>query len=432
MADSKISRIEAMEVLDSRGNPTVEASVHVSTGQMGRAMVPSGASTGEHEAHELRDGGKRMMGRGVTKAVANIVDKISLVLAGEDVCDQKRLDMKMIELDGTENKENLGANAILAVSLAAARAGAGVQMQPLYRYLRNLYGESSDDLVLPVPFMNVINGGKHAVGGVDFQEFMIVPHGFPIYSRALQAAVEVFHTLKGLLKDDGFTVLVGDEGGFAPAFKENKEALEYLMKAIEKAGYKPGEEVALALDPAVSELWDSGEGVYTLASEKKKLKPEELIAYWEELVKQYPIVSIEDGLDQNAWDDWKVMTEKTGDKCQLVGDDLLVTNTKRLRQAINQKSCNAILVKVNQIGTLTEAVEAIVMAKKHGFAAMVSHRSGETEDTFIADLAVGMATGQIKTGSLSRSDRIAKYNRLLRIECELGEKAKFQRYEYRR
>ncbi len=432
MADSKISRVEAMEVLDSRGNPTVQASVFVTAGQRGVAMVPSGASTGVHEAMELRDGDeKRYVGKGVTKAVANIEEKISLAVAGIDVCDQRAVDMRMNEVDGTENKSNLGANAILAVSLAAARAGAAVQLQPLYRYLRNHFGSSSDELVLPVPFMNVINGGKHAVGGVDFQEFMIVPHGFSKYSEALAAAAQVFHTLKKILVKEGFTVLVGDEGGFAPAFEKNKQALDYLVRAIGEAGYKAGEQVAIGMDPAVSELWDKEAGVYKLASEKREMKASELVEYWEELVGEYPIVSIEDGLDQDAWDDWGMMTEKLGERVQLVGDDFLVTNTKRLKQAINKKSCNAILVKVNQIGTLTEAVEAITMAKKNDFGVMVSHRSGETEDTFIADLAVGLATGQIKTGSLSRSDRVAKYNRLLVIEKELGEKAEYMKYEYK-
>ena len=409
-----ISQIHGRQILDSRGNPTVEAEVVLDNGITGRAAVPSGASTGVHEAVELRDQDEsQYAGKSVLKAVGNISQEIAPALQGKQVTDQSKLDQIMIELDGTENKSRLGANAILAVSLASARAAALSKAVPLYQYLAELAG--NDSLVLPVPFMNVINGGKHAPDGVDFQEFMIVPHGFESYARALQAAAETFYTLKRLLHDKGYITLVGDEGGFAPSFKHNHEPLEILIEAIKQAGYQVGQEISLAMDPAVSEIYDADKQAYYLATEKRWLTENEMIDYWADLVNKYPIVSLEDPLDQDSWAGWTELTRRLGDKLQIVGDDLLVTNPSRVQQAIDQSACNAVLVKVNQIGSLTEAITTINLAHQHGMKAMVSHRSGETCDTFIADLAVGAGTGQIKTGSLSRSERVAKYNQLLRI-----------------
>lgn len=414
---SKIIRIHAREVLDSRGNPTVEAEVTTEKG-FGRAIVPSGASTGENEACELRDGEKRYGGKGVLKAVANVNVEIAGAVVGMEVNDQESLDKKMIAFDGTANKSRLGANAILAVSLAAARSAASEKNIPLWKYL------NPTTKLLPVPMMNLLNGGAHADSNVDFQEFMIMPKGAPNFREALRYGAETFHALKKLLKNAGLSTCVGDEGGFAPNFKSNEEPLEYLLKAIESAGYVPGKDIFIALDPATSELWKDGE--YDFKKSGSGIKTtDEMIALWGNWVSKYPICSIEDGLAEHDWEGWVKLTEKVGKKIQLVGDDLLVTNVKFLARAIEEKSCNAILVKVNQIGTLTEAKAAVEMAQKAGFACVMSHRSGESEDSTIADLAVAWKTGQIKTGSASRSDRIAKYNQLLRIEEELGAQAKF-------
>lgn len=405
---SKITKIHAREVIDSRGNPTVEAEVVTEKG-FGRAIVPSGASTGENEACELRDGEKRYGGKGVLKAVGNVNGEIAGAVVGMEVSEQSSLDKKMIALDGTPNKSRLGANAILAVSMACARAGADEQGLMLWKYL------NPKAKVLPTPMMNVLNGGAHADSNVDFQEFMIFPHGPTSFSEKLRYGIETFHALKKLLKDSGHSTGVGDEGGFAPNFKSNEEPLEFLVKAIEAAGYVPGKDISICLDPAASELWDDGKYNFKKSGAGMKTS-DEMIALWESLVSKYPIVSIEDGLAERDWDGWKKLMGRLGSKIQLVGDDLLVTNVKFLKRAIEEKSCNAILIKVNQIGTLTEAKEAVDMAKNAGFACVVSHRSGETEDSSIADLAVAWETGQIKTGSASRSDRIAKYNQLLRIE----------------
>ena len=417
-----IVKIIGREILDSRGNPTVEADVLVADGNIGRAAVPSGASTGEHEAVELRDNDKsRYLGKGTRKAVHHILTEIGPALDGMDVMDQAGLDRCMIELDGTPNKGRLGANAILAVSMAAARAAAASQMTPLYRYL----GGVSANL-LPVPMMNILNGGAHADNSVDPQEFMIVPHGAPKFSESLRMGTEVFHTLKGVLKKRGYSTAVGDEGGFAPNLKSNQEALEVVMEAITLAGYKPGEQISIALDPAASEFYDKTKAKYVFKkSDKSERTSEQMVEFWADWVRQYPIISIEDGMAEDDWDGWKLMTDVLGKKIQLVGDDLFVTNTARLSMGIERGIANSILVKVNQIGSLTETLEAMAMAAKAGYTAVASHRSGETEDAFIADLAVGTSAGQIKTGSASRTDRIAKYNQLLRIEEELGANAKF-------
>lgn len=384
-------------------------------------MVPSGASTGTHEALELRDGGRRYLGKGVRRAVENILERIAPELIGRDALDQEGVDRTMLELDGTPNKANLGANAILAVSLATARAAAEALGLPLYRYLGGVQG-----VVLPVPLMNVINGGKHADNRVDFQEFMLVPAGAESFREALRIGAEVFHHLKGVLKERGYSTNVGDEGGFAPDLKSNEEAVELLLMAIERAGYTPGQEVSLALDPAMSELYRDGR--YHLEGEGKVLTSEEMVAFWEAWVEKYPIRSLEDGLAEDDWEGWRLLTERLGGKVQLVGDDLFVTNPERLKRGIEAGVANAILVKVNQIGTLSETLEAIRLAQRAGYRAVISHRSGETEDSFIADLAVAVNAGQIKTGSLSRSDRLAKYNQLLRIEEELGPAARFLGY----
>ncbi len=413
-----IDDVRALELLDSRGNPTVGAIVRLSSGVEGAAIVPSGASTGVHEAVELRDGGPRFLGKGVLKAVANVEEAIAPALMGMDALDQAGVDRVMIELDGTPNKEKLGANAILAVSLATARAAAEVVDLPLYRYLGG-----NNARILPVPLMNVINGGKHADNNVDMQEFMLAPAGFLSFAEGLRAGVETFHQLKKVLAARGYNTNVGDEGGFAPDLKSNREAVEVLLEAIEKAGYTPGEQISIALDPASSEFFE--DGVYHLASEGKKLDADAMVGYWDEWISKYPIVSIEDGLAEDDWSGWASMTERLGDRVQLIGDDLFVTNVTRLQRGIDENIGNAILVKVNQIGTLTESMDAIELAKAHGYRNIISHRSGETEDAFIADLAVAVNAGQIKTGSASRSDRLAKYNRLLRIEDDLGEEARY-------
>jgi enolase len=408
------------EVLDSRGNPTVEAEVVLSSGAVGRAIVPSGASTGEHEAAELRDGDKgRYLGKGTLKAVENINTEIADALEEMDASDQRALDQAMIELDGTENKGRLGANAILAVSMAAARAVATTLEVPLYRYLGGVNAS-----VLPVPMMNILNGGAHADNNVDFQEFMVMPVGAPSFSEALRWGVEVFHTLKGVLKKRSYNTAVGDEGGFAPSLKSNVEAIELVIEAIQAAGYKPGEQIAIALDPAASEFYQDGKYVFK-KSDKSAKTSEEMVKYWADWVNKYPIVSLEDGFAEDDWKGWKMFTDEVGSKIQLVGDDLFVTNTKRLQKGIDTKTANSILIKVNQIGTVSETLDAIELGRRNGYTSVISHRSGESEDAFIADLAVATGAGQIKTGSASRTDRIAKYNQLLRIEEELGEAARF-------
>ncbi len=416
---STIADIFAREILDSRGNPTVEVDVYLEDGAFGRAAVPSGASTGEHEAVELRDGDpKRYNGKGVTKAVNNVFMKIADELIGMDATDQLQIDRTLLELDGTENKSKLGANAILAVSLAVAKAAAESAGLPLFNYIGG-----SNAKVLPVPMMNILNGGKHADNNVDLQEFMIMPVKAPSFKEALRMGVEVFHALKKVLKEKGYNTAVGDEGGFAPDLKSNEEALELILQAIETAGYKAGEEIYLALDPASSEFYQKERGLYFLKSENKELSPGEMVDYYVQLVNKYPIISIEDGMAEDDWDGWKILTQKLGDKIQLVGDDVFVTNTKRLQRGIDLGVANSILIKVNQIGTLTETLDAIQLAHRNGYTTVISHRSGETEDTTIADLAVAVNAGQIKTGSASRTDRIAKYNQLLRIEELLGEDA---------
>lgn len=415
---TEIETIRAVELLDSRGNPTVGAVVRLVSGVEASAAVPSGASTGAHEAVELRDGEDRYGGKGVQKAVDNVNKLIAPELEGFDAADQAGLDKVMLELDGTSNKGKLGANAILAVSLAAARAAAETLNLPLYRYLGGVNAR-----VLPVPMMNVINGGKHADNNVDMQEFMLAPIGFDSFGEALRAGVETFHRLKKVLSDKGYNTNVGDEGGFAPDLKSNQEAVEVILEAIEKAGYSPGEQIAIGLDPASTEFYK--DGTYHLTAEDKVLSSDEMIAYWQKWVETYPIVSIEDGLAEDDWESWAKLTAVLGDRCQLVGDDLFVTDVERLQRGLDERVGNAILVKVNQIGTLTEALDAIELAKSSGYRSMISHRSGETEDTFIADLAVAVNASQIKTGSASRSDRTAKYNRLLRIESDLGPAARF-------
>ena len=417
-----IVSITAREILDSRGNPTVEADVLLSGGAIGRAAVPSGASTGEHEAVELRDGDQdHYLGKGVLSAVDNVESILSPELVGLDATNQRLLDATMIAIDGTENKSRLGANAILAVSMAACRASANALGIPLYRYLGGV-----NACLLPTPMMNILNGGSHADSNVDFQEFMIMPVGAETFSDGLRQGVEVFHTLKGVLKKKGYNTAVGDEGGFAPNLKSNAEAVELILEAIEKLGLKAGEDIAIALDPASSEFYSKEAGKYIFKkSDKRELTSAQMAEFWKSWVDQYPIVSLEDGLAEDDWDGWKYLTEKIGDKIQLVGDDLFVTNTERLQRGIEQKCGNSILIKVNQIGTVSETLEAIELARRFGFTSVISHRSGETEDTFIADLAVGTGAGQIKTGSASRTDRIAKYNQLLRIEEQLGQSAEF-------
>ena len=417
---SPIQEIRAREILDSRGNPTVECDVLLAGGTMGRAAVPSGASTGEHEAVELRDDDpQHYLGKGVLKAVENIESAISPALGGMDPSEQRLIDGTMIELDGTPNKGQLGANAILAVSMACARAAANELKVPLYRYLGGVNAN-----ILPVPMMNIINGGAHADNNVDFQEFMAMPVGAENFADALRWGAEVFHTLKGVLKKRGYNTSVGDEGGFAPSLKSNVEAIEVILEAIEKAGYKAGEQIAIALDPAVSELYSDGKYVFK-KSDKSTKTSEQMVRFWSDWAKKYPIVSIEDALAEDDWEGWKMLTDEIGGTVQLVGDDLFVTNTERLQRGIDEGCANSILIKVNQIGTVTETLEAIELARRNGYTAIISHRSGETEDTFIADLAVATGVGQIKTGSASRTDRIAKYNQLLRIEEELGRGAGF-------
>jgi enolase len=417
---SLIEEVRAREILDSRGNPTVEAEVVLEDGTQGRAAVPSGASTGENEAVELRDGdAARYLGKGVSTAVENVNEKIAYELEGLDALDQAFIDETLIALDGTENKSNLGANAILAVSLAAARAAAAFQEMPLYRYVGG-----ANARVLPVPMMNIINGGAHADNNVDFQEFMIMPVGAESFSEALRAGAEIFHNLKKVLSSRGYATSVGDEGGFAPNLKSNEEAIETILEAIEKAGYSAGDEIMIALDPAASEFYSNGKYVFK-KSDKRELSSEEMANYWIEWTEKYPIISIEDGMGESDWDGWKYLTEKIGKKVQLVGDDLFVTNVKFLQKGIESGAANSILIKVNQIGTLTETLDTIELAKTNNMTCVISHRSGETEDSLIADLAVATNAGQIKTGSLSRSDRIAKYNQLLRIEEDLDASARY-------
>jgi len=415
-----ISEIRAREVLDSRGNPTVEAEVLLNSGKTGRAIVPSGASTGEHEAVELRDDDtNRYLGKGVLKAVENVNTEIADALANFDASDQRAIDAKMIEVDGTENKGRLGANALLAVSMAVARAAAAEYGLPLYRYLGGAGANT-----LPTPMMNILNGGAHADNNVDFQEFMVMPVGAESFSDALRWGVEVFHKLKAVLKKRGYNTAVGDEGGFAPSVKSNVEAIEVVLEAIQQAGYKPGEEISIALDPAASEFYQDGKYVFK-KSDKSSRSSEDMARFWAKWVNDYPIVSIEDGLAEDDWDGWKVLTDLVGKQIQLVGDDLFVTNTQRLQEGIDKGIANSILIKVNQIGTVSETLDAIDLARRNGYTSIISHRSGESEDTFIADLAVATGAGQIKTGSASRTDRIAKYNQLLRIEEELGTAARF-------
>ncbi len=417
-----IEDVIAREILNSRGNPTVEVEVMLMDGSWGRAAVPSGASTGVHEALELRDGDKqRYMGKGVLKAVENVNDQIAEALFGWDVTDQRGIDQALLELDGTPNKSTLGANAILGTSLAAAKAAANSLGLPLYRYIGGVYAH-----ILPVPMMNILNGGAHTGWqSTDAQEFMVMPLGAPTFSEGLRWGTEIYHALKSVLKERGYTALVGDEGGYAPALKANAEAVEVILSAIERAGYKAGEQVSIALDPAASELYEEDTGLYNLRREGKKLTSQEMVAFWKSWVDQYPIVSIEDGLAQDDWEGWKMMVAELGDRLQIVGDDLLVTNPERVRRAIEGKAANALLVKLNQIGTLTETIEAVEICQRAGWRAVTSHRSGETEDATIADLAVALNMGQIKTGAPARSDRVAKYNQLLRIEAELAEDASY-------
>ena len=418
--DTTIVDISALEILDSRGNPTVEVEVVLADGAWGRAAVPSGASTGVHEALEMRDGDKeRYLGKGVTNAVANVNEEIADAFFGWDASEQREIDAALIELDGTENKSRLGANAILGVSLAVAKASANSLGLPLYRYLGGVHAH-----VLPTPMMNILNGGAHTGWqSTDAQEFMVMPLGAPTFSEGLRWGTEIYHALKSVLKAKGYATLVGDEGGYAPALKANAEAVEVILEAIEKAGYKAGEEIGIALDPAASEFYE--DGLYNLRTEGKKLNSEEMVAFWKSWVDQYPIVSIEDGLAEDDWDGFKLMVAELGDKLQIVGDDLLVTNPARVARGIKEKAANSLLVKVNQIGSLTETIEAVQMCQRAGWTAVASHRSGETEDATIADLAVALNTGQIKTGAPARSDRVAKYNQLLRIEAELGDSATY-------
>ena len=419
---AEIVRVVGREILDSRGNPTVEAEVWLADGSMGRAAVPSGASTGAHEAVELRDGDKsRYLGKGTLRAVRHINEEIAAAVKGTDATCQAELDRKMIDLDGTPNKGRLGANAILAVSMAAARAAAQSHRMPLYRYIGGVSAS-----LLPVPLMNILNGGVHADNSVDPQEFLIVPFGATKFADALRMGAEVFHTLKAVLRKRGYSTAVGDEGGFAPDLKSNEEAVEVILEAIAKAGYRPGEDVAVALDPAASEFFDADKGKYIFKkSDKSERTPDQMVEFWANWVRQYPIVSLEDGMAENDWPGWKTLTQALGEKIQLIGDDIFVTNTSILARGIREGIANSILIKLNQIGTVTETLEAIQMAAAAGYTSVVSHRSGETEDAFISDFVVGTGTGQIKTGSASRTDRIAKYNQLLRIEEELGAVAKF-------
>jgi enolase len=415
----EIESIQAREILDSRGNPTIEVEVITEDGDMGRAAVPSGASTGIHEALELRDGdAKRYGGKGVLKAVEHVNEALADALFGVDVTEQALIDRIMLELDGTPTKSKLGANAILGVSLACAHAAANAVGLPLYRYLGGAGART-----LPVPMMNILNGGKHAVNSTDLQEFMVMPVGAPTFAEALRWGAETYHALKKVLKSKGYSTNVGDEGGYAPSLGRNAEAIEVILKAIETAGYRPGEDIMIALDPASSEIYDAAAGLYDLAKEDRKLTSEEMVAFYVDWVNKYPIISIEDGLAEDDWEGWKKLRAALGDRVQLVGDDLLVTNTERIQRAIAEKACNALLCKVNQIGTLTESIAAVEMSHRAGWTAIVSHRSGETEDATIADLVVGLNTGQIKTGAPARSDRVAKYNQLLRIEAELGDAA---------
>jgi enolase len=428
MMDTTIESISAIEILDSRGNPTVEVEVVLGDGSWGRAAVPSGASTGVHEALELRDGDKkRYGGKGTLKAVANVNDVISDALFGWDATDQKAIDNELITIDGTPNKSKLGANAILGVSLAVAKAAANSLSLPLYRYLGGVYAH-----VLPVPMMNILNGGAHtAWQSTDMQEFMVMPLGAPSFAEGLRWGAEIYHALKSVLKEKGYATLVGDEGGYAPALKSNSEALEVILAAVQKAGFKAGRglDVAIALDPAASELFDEETKTYNLRKEGRKLTGPEMVEFWAKWIKDYPIVSLEDGLAQDDWDSWKLAVQTFGDKCQIVGDDLLVTNPERVRRGIKENAANALLVKVNQIGSLTETIEAVEACHRNGWRAVTSHRSGETEDATIADLAVALNTGQIKTGAPARSDRVAKYNQLLRIEAELGDSAHYAGWE---
>jgi enolase len=432
----KIKSIVAQEVLDSRGNPTVMATLVTEDGHEVSSMVPSGASTGVHEALELRDGGDRFGGKGVLKAVKNVNEIIAPELIGMDVTKQQEIDDKMLELDGTETKSKLGANAILSVSMAVTRAGAMAKRVRLYEYVAELFsaqggqGQKAKSFEMPIPMMNVLNGGKHALGSTDMQEYMIMPVGAPSVAEAVRWGAEIFHTLGKLLKAEGFQTTVGDEGGYAPSLPRNERPLELIIEAIEKAGYKPGKDVSIAQDPAASEFFEDGK--YDLKTEGKKLDSSELVKLYGEWVKKYPIVSIEDGLAEDDWDGFTEMTEVMGDKIQIVGDDLLVTNVERLKKAIEMKACNSILIKLNQIGTVSETIAAIKLAHENGMTAVVSHRSGETEDSFIADFVVGSGAGQIKTGSLSRSDRVSKYNRLMVIERELGNKAKMAKFPFKK
>ncbi|MDZ7741451.1 MAG: phosphopyruvate hydratase [Bacteroidota bacterium] len=425
---SQIINISGRQILDSRGNPTVEVEVYTDSGVMGRAAVPSGASTGVHEAVELRDEDKEIyLGKGVLKAVQNVNNALNEELHGYFVMDQNGIDQRMIELDGTPNKANLGANAMLGVSLAVANAAAQETGQYLYRYIGGVNANT-----LPIPMMNILNGGSHADNSIDFQEFMIMPVGAGTFTEALRMGAEVFHNLKKVLKDQGFSTNVGDEGGFAPNLKSNEDAIKVVLQAIEKAGYKAGEDIFIALDPAASEYYLEKENVYHLKwSTGDKLNPKEMVDFWKDWVKKYPIISIEDGMAEDDWDGWKIMTDEMGDKIQLVGDDLFVTNTQRLKRGIDNGIGNSILVKVNQIGTLTETIDAVNMAYRNAYTAVISHRSGETGDTTIADLAVALNSGLIKTGSASRSDRIAKYNQLLRIEETLGSSARYLGKDFR-
>lgn len=418
MSDSHITHIHAREILDSRGNPTVEVDIQLNDGSFGRAAVPSGASTGEHEAVELRDGGVRYMGKGTQQAVQNVNETIGPALNGQDALDQRIIDNVMIELDGTDNKSKLGANAILGVSMATAKAAADHKGLPLFQSL----GDETAS-TLPIPMMNILNGGSHADNNVDIQEFMVFPIGAELFSQALQMGTEIFHNLKSVLKAKGLNTAVGDEGGFAPNLRSNEEAIEVILEAIEKTGYSSGKNIFLALDVAASEIYKNG--AYHLDSENKVLSAEELVSYYKDLLNKYPIVSIEDGLDENDWSGWQKMNAELGDSIQIVGDDLTVTNIPRLQQAIDEKSMNAILIKFNQIGTVSETIDTIALAKANNYGTIISHRSGETEDTIIADFAIAMNAGQIKTGSASRTDRICKYNQLLRIEETLGNRANF-------
>ncbi len=416
---TEILELYPREIIDSRGNPTVEVDVFLSGGEVGRAAVPSGASTGVHEAVELRDGDMgRFLGKGVQSAVKNIEEIIIPRILGLDAVRQAEIDQMLCDLDGTPNKSKLGANAILAVSLAVCKAAAAASGLSLFRYLGGAGAR-----VMPVPMMNILNGGQHADNNVDIQEFMVVPHGFISFSEGLRAGIEVFHNLKSVLKVKGYATAVGDEGGFAPNLESNEEAVELILTAIEAAGYKPGDQISLALDPAASEFYQKDDGLYHLASEGRKLTSAQMVDYYAEMVDKYPIVSIEDGLDEDDWDGWKLQNDRLSDRIQLVGDDLFVTNTSRLQEGIDRGVANSILIKLNQIGTVTETLDAIALARNNGYSAVISHRSGETEDTSIADLAVATGVGQIKTGSASRTDRICKYNQLLRIEEELGSTA---------